>query len=204
MAKRPGQNGQQTDETAPAGPGQSSLDHGLAPVGTDLGLASGTAGHAIAVPAPILIPTGTLEAVTLLHICQCGSCGILYAVPLVTYAQRVEQSAAIYCPNGHSNVATPQRFNGTPAGMVEELQQLRCENLQFKRIVASFGPCVLTKKEISRRAVILSERQETLEYGHVLCPFCGQRKRHRNALRNHLYRQHLEDLKIEPAETFRL
>ena len=204
MAKIPGQNAQETDETAPAGPGQSSLNHGLAPVGTDLGLASGTAGHAIAVPAPILIPTGTLEAVTLLHVCQCGSCRILYAVPLVTYAQRVEQSAAIYCPNGHANVATPLGLNGRPAGMVEELQQLRCENLQFKRIIAKFGPAPLTPKQISRRAVILSEKQETLDYGQVLCPFCGQQKRHKHALRNHLYRQHLEDLKIEPAETFRL
>ena len=143
-----------------------------------------------------------LEAVILLHLCQCGTCGVYYAAPLVLYTNLAANAGLIHCPNGHANTAAPIGAGGTPGGMAAELQQLRFEKAQHEQAAARFGPVAITLKELRRRARTLSELAEPLKYGQVICPYCGKRKQNQSSLRNHLYRQHEEDLRVESAEKF--
>lgn len=197
------QNARETDETATGGPERSALsNHRLAPVGLGNGLASGSAGHAGAVPAIPVFSGEILEAATMLRRCQCQVCGILFAVPLTLYSERATQSGSVHCPNGHPNAATADEADRSARGVIVELQQLRMENLQLRRTVSKLCPIAITPKELKRRATVLSERAETLRYGQVLCSYCGNKKRGQSALRNHLLRQHEEDLRLDPVEAF--
>lgn len=137
---------------------------------------------------------------------SCAVCGVGFALPMALYLERVSTGAAIYCPNGHEHKATVDQ--DSPAGsrghLLSELQQVRFDNLQLQRDLARYAvsPPPLDAKELKRRAGILSAHAEGVGIGGVICVLCGNEKRGRSALRNHLIRQHAEDLKLEPASRF--
>ena len=48
--------------------------------------------------------TQTLERTTVLESTTCANCGVMFAMPKKMLAERREDGASFYCPNGHSLV----------------------------------------------------------------------------------------------------
>jgi hypothetical protein len=153
------------------------------------------------------------DADTPLRITACPDCGIVFALPLALYLDRVAAGGVVSCANGHPILlGRPKIADGDTlalsAHLVAELNQTRHELAQARGALlraASPAPTAEvapTPAEISRRVNLLTSRARGDGRRRSICHLCGKSLQSGSSFKRHLQRQHAAEIAALPAGAF--
>jgi hypothetical protein len=151
-----------------------------------------------------------IEIPTRLHLRECPDCGITFGLPLDLYLKRLAVKAAIYCPAGHlielaDDDAKPQNFLEEMAHMLAQLRQATVDADQLRNTLARvprLAAAPPSEEEMQRRIKYLVNRAHHTIYGKNVCRFCEKVGANDASLRQHLKRDHLEEIAQLPPIFF--
>jgi hypothetical protein len=161
-------------------------------------------------PAPQYI-----DAATPLRITTCPDCGIVFALPLAVFLERVAAGGVVSCPNGHPVILgkpkiAPGDTLALSASLVAELAQMRHELAVARGALLRATPvspareaAPATPEEILRRINLLVSRVRFVgRESRRLCALCGKNFQNNYSFKRHLQEQHAEKIAALPADAF--
>jgi hypothetical protein len=101
---------------------------------------------------------------TQLHALQCGSCGVVHAIPEIKYAACLEEGGYWTCPNGHSRGYEKGRLERE--AVRRERDRLKQENARLEDEVAA------ARRETEKAQKKLKGHQRRVAAG--VCPCCNR------------------------------
>ncbi|MBA3776657.1 MAG: hypothetical protein H0X11_09485 [Betaproteobacteria bacterium] len=146
-------------------------------------------------PQPLDVPTR-------LYFTACPDCGVTFAIPADAYLHRIESKGSIYCPiGGHPIELSPASADADLyARYLQSLRELRqrggeiqeLKNELARRPLPADKP--IDAAELKRRIQFLIVRAERAAFGQTVCRFCGNTSRSNNGYKQHLKRNHPDEI----------
>lgn len=150
-----------------------------------------------------------------LRITSCRTCGIVFALPLKVYAERLDAGGSITCPNGHPMLLLESKIAAgdllaLSVRLVADLSQARHEVEAMRGRLIRATPSTpaadaapLTPEELLRRVNMLVSRAAIRgDRDRRICTFCGKLYKGNTTFKKHLRNQHAPAIASLPPVAF--